>query len=409
MAGCLFCSAPLRQTFVDLGMSPLCESYLPAEALNQVERSYPLHAYVCERCFLVQVEQYVSPEAIFTEYAYFSSFSDSWLAHAKAYVDMIASRLGLSGTSRVIELGSNDGYLLQYFVAKGMPVLGVEPARNVAEAAVARGVPTHVAMFGRQTARELQAQGLQADLLIGNNVLAQVPDVNDFVAGMKLLLKPGGVITMEFPHLMRLMQENQFDTIYHEHFSYFSFLTAERIFAAHGLRLFDVQELRTHGGSLRIYAGHAEESGTPESEEVRRLRAREASAGLNRLETYAAFTEQVHETKRRLLEFLINVKRAGKHIAGYGAPGKGNTLLNYCGIRTDFLDYTVDRNPYKHGRFLPGTHIPIHAPEKIRQTRPDYVLILPWNLKDEIMEQVSYIREWAGQFVVPIPDVKVYP
>jgi len=409
MAGCLFCSAPLRQTFVDLGMSPLCESYLPAEALNQVEPFYPLHAYVCERCFLVQVEQYVSPEAIFTEYAYFSSFSDSWLAHAKAYVDMIASRLGLSGTSRVIELGSNDGYLLQYFVARGMPVLGVEPARNVAEAAVARGVPTHVAMFGRQTARELQAQGLQADLLIGNNVLAQVPDVNDFVAGMKLLLKPGGVITMEFPHLMRLMQENQFDTIYHEHFSYFSFLTAERIFAAHGLRLFDVQELRTHGGSLRIYAGHAEESGTPESEEVRRLRAREASAGLNRLETYAAFTEQVHETKRRLLEFLINVKRAGKHIAGYGAPGKGNTLLNYCGIRTDFLDYTVDRNPYKHGRFLPGTHIPIHAPEKIRQTRPDYVLILPWNLKDEIMEQVSYIREWAGQFVVPIPDVKVYP
>ena len=409
MAGCLFCSAPLRQTFVDLGMSPLCESYLPAEALNQVERFYPLHAYVCERCFLVQVEQYVSPEAIFTEYAYFSSFSDSWLAHAKAYVDMIASRLGLSGTSRVIELGSNDGYLLQYFVARGMPVLGVEPARNVAEAAVARGVPTHVAMFGRQTARELQAQGLQADLLIGNNVLAQVPDVNDFVAGMKLLLKPGGVITMEFPHLMRLMQENQFDTIYHEHFSYFSFLTAERIFAAHGLRLFDVQELRTHGGSLRIYAGHAEESGTPESEDVTRLRAREASAGLNRLETYAAFTEQVHETKRRLLEFLINVKRAGKHIAGYGAPGKGNTLLNYCGIRTDFLDYTVDRNPYKHGRFLPGTHIPIHAPEKIRQTRPDYVLILPWNLKDEIMEQVSYIREWAGQFVVPIPDVKVYP
>ncbi|OLC63378.1 MAG: SAM-dependent methyltransferase [Candidatus Rokubacteria bacterium 13_1_40CM_4_67_11] len=409
MAGCLFCSAPLRQTFVDLGMSPLCESYLPAEALNQVERFYPLHAYVCERCFLVQVEQYVSPEAIFTEYAYFSSFSDSWLAHAKAYVDMIVSRLGLSGTSRVIELGSNDGYLLQYFVAKGMPVLGVEPARNVAEAAVARGVPTHVAMFGRQTARELQAQGLQADLLIGNNVLAQVPDVNDFVAGMKLLLKPGGVLTMEFPHLMRLMQENQFDTIYHEHFSYFSFLTAERIFAAHGLRLFDVQELRTHGGSLRIYAGHAEESGTPESEDVTRLRAREASAGLNRLETYAAFTEQVHETKRRLLEFLINVKRAGKHIAGYGAPGKGNTLLNYCGIRTDFLDYTVDRNPYKHGRFLPGTHIPIHAPEKIRQTRPDYVLILPWNLKDEIMEQVSYIREWAGQFVVPIPDVKVYP
>jgi len=409
MAGCLFCSAPLRQTFVDLGMSPLCESYLPAEALNQEERFYPLHAYVCDRCFLVQVQQYVGPEAIFTEYAYFSSYSDSWLAHAKAYVDMIASRLGLSGTSRVIELGSNDGYLLQYFVAKGLPVLGVEPARNVAEAAEARGVPTLVAMFGRQTAGELQAQGRQADLLIGNNVLAQVPDVNDFVAGMKLLLKPGGVITMEFPHLMRLMQENQFDTIYHEHFSYFSLLTAERIFAAHGLRLFDVEELRTHGGSLRIYARHAEDPGPRESEDVTRLRAREESAGLNRLEAYAAFTEQVHETKRRLLEFLINAKRMGKHIAGYGAPGKGNTLLNYCGIRTDFLDYTVDRNPYKHGRFLPGTHIPIHAPEKIRQTRPDYVLILPWNLKDEIIEQVSYIREWAGQFVVPIPDVKVYP
>src|SRR5438128_1848526 len=317
MAGCLFCSAPLRQTFVDLGMSPLCESYLPAEALNQVEPFYPLHAYVCERCFLVQVQQYVSPEAIFTEYAYFSSFSDSWLAHAKAYVDMIASRLGLSGTSRVIELGSNDGYLLQYFVAKGMPVLGVEPARNVAEAAVARGVPTHVAMFGRQTARELQAQGLQADLLIGNNVLAQVPDVNDFVAGMKLLLKPGGVITMEFPHLLRLMQENQFDTIYHEHFSYFSLLAVERVLAAHGLCVFDVDELGTHGGSLRIYARHSPPSTPGVSEHVTRLRAREASAGLDRLESYAAFTEQVHETKRRLLDFLIAAKRAGKRVAGY--------------------------------------------------------------------------------------------
>src|SRR3989454_3503342 len=389
MANCRFCSEPLRHTFVDLGTSPLCESYVTAEQLNQMEPFYPLHAYVCERCFLVQVQEYVSPEGIFTEYAYFSSYSDSWLAHAKAYVDTIAVRLGLTAASRVIELGSNDGYLLHYFVVRGVPVLGIEPARNVAEAAVVRGVPTIAKLFGRQTARELVAEGTQADLLIGNNVLAQVPDVNDFVAGMKLLLKPGGVITMEFPHLMRLMAENQFDTIYHEHFSYFSFMTAERIFAAHGLTLFDVEELTTHGGSLRIYARHAEDSGTPESEDVTRLRAREASAGLNRLETYAAFTEQVHETKRRLLEFLINVKRAGKHIAGYGAPGKGNTLLNYCGIRTDFLDYTVDRNPYKHGRFLPGTHIPIHAPEKIRQTRPDYVLILPGSLKDEIMEPVS--------------------
>ena len=409
MVNCRFCSEPLRHTFVDLGMSPLCESYVTAEQLNQMEPFYPLHAYVCERCFLVQVQEYVSPEGIFTEYAYFSSYSDSWLAHAKAYVDTIAVRLGLTAASRVIELGSNDGYLLHYFVVRGVPVLGIEPARNVAEAAVVRGVPTIAKLFGRQTAREVVAEGTQADLLIGNNVLAQVPDVNDFVAGMKLLLKPGGVITMEFPHLMRLMAENQFDTIYHEHFSYFSFMTAERIFAAHGLTLFDVEELTTHGGSLRIYARHAEDSSRPVSERATKLRAREESAGFNRLDTYASFAEQVHETKWRLLDFLISAKRKGRRIAGYGAPGKGNTLLNYCGIRTDFLDYTVDRNPYKHGRFLPGAHIPIHPPEKIRETRPDYVLILPWNLKDEIMEQVSYIRSWGGQFVVPIPDVKVYP
>lgn len=409
MAKCLFCSEPLRHTFVDLGMSPLCESYLTAEQLNQMEPFYPLHVWVCERCFLIQVEEYVRPEGIFTEYAYFSSYSDSWLAHAEAYADMVAVRLGLTAASRVIELGSNDGYLLQYFVAKGVPVLGVEPARNVAETAVARGVPTVPKLFGRQTARQLVAEGMQADLLIGNNVLAQVPDVNDFVGGMKLLLKRGGVITMEFPHLMRLMAENQFDTIYHEHFSYFSFVTAERIFASHGLTLFDVEELPTHGGSLRIYACHAEDSSRCVSARARKLREREESAGFNRLDTYASFTEQVHETKRRLLEFLTGVKRKGKHIAGYGAPGKGNTLLNYCGIRTDFLDYTVDRNPYKHGRFLPGTHIPIYPPDKIRETRPDYVLILPWNLKEEIMEQIAYIRGWGGQFIVPIPDVKVYP
>lgn len=409
MAECVFCAEPLRHTVVDLGMSPLCESYLTAEQLNQMEPFYPLHVYVCEKCFLVQVEEYVSPEGIFTEYAYFSSYSDSWLAHAKAYTDMITARLGLTPASRVIELGSNDGYLLQYFVAKGIPVLGIEPAKNVAEAAIAKGVPTVTKLFGRQTARELVAEGAQADLLLGANVLAQVPDVNDFVAGMKLLLKPGGVITIEFPHLMRLIEENQFDTIYHEHFSYFSFLTAERIFAAHGLTLFDVEELPTHGGSLRIYARHAEDATKPVGERATRLRAREEAAGFNRLDRYASFTEQVHETKRRLLEFLISAKRKGSRIAGYGAPGKGNTLLNYCGIRTDFLDYTVDRNPYKHGKFLPGTHIPIHPPEKIQETRPDYILILPWNLKDEIMEQISYIRSWGGQFVVPIPDVKVYP
>jgi SAM-dependent methyltransferase len=408
MAECLFCAEPLRHTLVDLGMSPLCESYLTAEQLNQVEPFYPLHVYVCEKCFLVQVEEYVSPEGIFTEYAYFSSYSDSWLAHAKAYTEMITARLGLTAASRVIELGSNDGYLLQYFVARGIPVLGIEPARNVAEAAIAKGVPTVTKLFGRQTARELLAEGKQADLLCGANVLAQVPDVNDFVGGMKLLLEPGGVITIEFPHLMRLIEENQFDTIYHEHFSYFSFLTAERIFAAHGLTLFDVDELPTHGGSLRIYARHAEDATKPVGERATRLRAREEAAGFNRLDRYASFTEQVHETKRRLLEFLIGAKRKGKRIVGYGAPGKGNTLLNYCGIRTDFLDYTVDRNPYKHGKFLPGTHIPIHPPGKIRETRPDYVLILPWNLKDEIMDQVSYIGSWGGQFVVPIPDVKVY-
>ena len=408
MAGCLFCAAPLRHTVVDLGMSPLCESYLTADQLNRMEPFYPLHVYVCERCFLVQVQEYVSPEGIFSEYAYFSSYSDSWLAHARRYADMITTRLGLGPTSQVVELGSNDGYLLQYFIAKGIPALGVEPAKNVAAAAIARGVPTVTKLFGRQTARELAAGGHGADLLCGANVLAQVPDVNDFVAGMKLILKPGGVATVEFPHLMRLMEENQFDTIYHEHFSYFSFLTAERIFAAHGLTLFDVEELPTHGGSLRIYARHAEDSSRAVDDRVTQLRARERSAGFDRLDRYTAFTEQVHETKRRLLEFLIGARRRGKRVAGYGAPGKGNTLLNYCGIRTDFLEYTVDRNPYKQGKFLPGTHIPIHPPDMIRTTQPDYVLILPWNLKDEIMEQVSYIRAWGGQFLVPIPDVKVY-
>ena len=409
MADCLFCAAPLRHTFVDLGMSPLCESFVPADQLNQMEAFYPLHAYVCERCFLVQVQEYVRPEAIFTEYAYFSSYSDSWLAHAKAYVGMITARLGLHRGSQVVELGSNDGYLLQYFVAGGIPVLGVEPAVNVAQTAIRRGVPTVTKLFGRETARELVAEGTRADLVCGSNVLAQAPDVNDFVGGIKILLAPGGVVTIEFPHLMRLMAENQFDTIYHEHFSYFSFLTAERIFAAHGLTLFDVEELPTHGGSLRIYGRHAEDATKPMTARAQSLRARELDAGLERLETYASFTEQVHETKRKLLEFLIGARRRGKRIAGYGAPGKGNTLLNYCGIRTDFVEYTVDRNPYKHGRFLPGTHIPIFPPDKIEATRPDYVLILPWNLKDEIMEQLAYVRSWGGRFVVFIPDVKVYP
>jgi SAM-dependent methyltransferase len=390
-------------------MSPLCESYLGADQLNEMEPFYPLHVYVCDRCFLVQLQEYVGRETIFSEYAYFSSYSDSWLAHAKRYTEQMIPELGLSRHSHVVELASNDGYLLQYFVERGIPVLGIEPAANVAKVAMQKGVPTLVKFFGRDTARELAAQGKCADLLIGNNVLAQVHDVNDFVAGMKSLLASRGVITVEFPHLMRLVAENQFDTIYHEHFSYFSLLSAARIFAAHGLTIYDVDELETHGGSLRIYARHAEDPLRPVTPRLDALRAREAAAGLADLPYYAHFAEQVRETKHKLLEFLVAAKRAGKSIAGYGAPGKGNTLLNYCGIRTDFLDYTVDRNPYKQGRFCPGTHIPIHPPERIRETRPDFVMILPWNLKQEIIAQLEYIRQWGGQFLIPIPEVQVVP
>jgi len=406
---CRFCEAPLDQTVVDLGMSPLCESYISASQLNQMEAFYPLHVRICRSCFLVQLEEYVSPENIFSDYAYFSSYSDTWLAHAKAYSEQISARFNLNSKSLVVEVASNDGYLLQYFVAKHIPVLGIEPAANVAAVAAKLGIPTLVKFFGTATARELVAQGKKADLLLGNNVLAQVPNLNDFVAGLKILLAPSGVITIEFPHLMRLMEENQFDTIYHEHFCYFSFLTAEKIFAAHGLTLFDVEELSTHGGSLRIYARHVEDSSKLVSGRVQELRSREESAGFASLERYQVFAEQVNETKRKLLEFLIEAKREGKRIAAYGAPGKGNTLLNFCGIRTDFLDYTVDRSPYKQGKFLPGAHIPIYPPDHVKKTRPDYVLILPWNLKDEIMEQNAYIREWGGQFVVPIPAAKVYP
>ncbi|HXG46346.1 MAG TPA: class I SAM-dependent methyltransferase [Methylomirabilota bacterium] len=406
MSGCRFCGKPLEHVFVDLGMSPLCETYLTPEQLNCMERFYPLCAYVCGHCFLVQLQEYVSPGDIFTEYAYFSSYSDSWLKHARDYVDMIVPRLGLDARSQVIEIASNDGYLLRNFVERGIPCLGVEPAANVAAVAVKKGIPTVMKFFGVQTATELAAQGRQADLLLGNNVLAHVPDINDFVAGAKILLKPDGVITMEFPHLMRLMEGNQFDTIYHEHFSYLSLLAVERIFAAHGLVLFDVEELASHGGSLRIYARHGEAAGAV-SERVGALRAREVAAGFTRLEHYSGFGEQVKETKRALLEFLIQARRAGKTVVGYGAPGKGNTLLNYCGIRTDFLDYTVDRNPYKHGKFTPGTHIPIYPPEQIDRTRPDYVLILPWNLKKEITQQMAHIGRWGGRFVVPIPRVEV--
>jgi SAM-dependent methyltransferase len=372
-----------------------------------MEPFYPLHVYVCEKCWLVQLHEYVSPSDIFTEYAYFSSYADSWVQHAKRYTDMIAQRLALTAKSFVVELASNDGYLLQHFVAKGIPVLGVEPAANVAEVARKKNVPTLVKFFGKQTAVELVEQGKKADLIAGNNVLAQVPDLNDFVGGTKLLLAPQGVVTIEFPHLMKLMEENQFDTIYHEHFFYFSLLSAERVFAAHGLALFDVEELSTHGGSLRIYAHHVDDTTYRMTDRYRELKRREQTAGFERAETYALFAERVKETKRKLLEFLIEAKRKRKVIVGYGAPGKGNTLLNYCGIRSDFIEYTVDRNPYKQGKFLPGTHIPIYAPEKIAETKPDYVFILPWNFRDEIMQQMTFIREWGGQFVVPIPEVRV--
>lgn len=404
---CRFCRSPLQQTFVDLGMSPLCESYRTLEQLNQMEPFYPLHVRVCERCYLVQLDEFVSPEHIFTEYAYFSSYSDTWLKHAADYVDMIVPRLRLGKESLAVELASNDGYLLQNFVKKGIPALGVEPAANVAKVAVEKGVPTLVKFFGCKTAGEMVRDGKQADLIIGNNVLAQVPDLNDFVGGMRILLKPQGVATLEFPHLTRLMAESQYDTIYHEHFSYFSLIAVENIFAAHGLTVFDVEEIPTHGGSIRIYTRHVEDGSRPVTKRVVELRDRELAAGLDRMETYSTFSDKVKESKRSLLDFLIRAKREGKRMAGYGAPGKGNTLLNYCGIRTDFLDFTVDRNPYKQGKFLPGTHIPIFPVEKLQESKPDYVLILPWNFKDEIIKQMAGIRAWGGRFVIPIPKVEV--
>ena len=389
-------------------MSPLCESFISREQLNEMEPFYPLHALVCEECFLVQVPELVSGEAIFGgEYAYFSSYSDAWLKHAANYVDTIAERLALDEGSQVVELASNDGYLLKNFVSKGIPCLGIEPARNVAQVAMGRGVPTLVEFFGVKAASQLATLGTRADLLIGNNVLAHVPDLNDFVAGMKILLDERGVITMEFPHLMRLIEENQFDTIYQEHYCYFSLVAVRQVFAHHGLTIFDVEELWSHGGSLRICARHKEDDSKPVEPAVTQMIEREQDAGYERLETYLTFQQQVEETKRKLLEFVIRAKREGECIAGYGAPGKGNTLLNYCGVGRDFIDYTVDRNPYKHDKFLPGTHIPIFAPEKIAETKPDYVLILPWNLRDEIAEQLAYVREWGGRLVVAIPELTI--
>lgn len=406
---CRACAAPLEHVFVDLGSSPLANSYLSAEALAQAEPFYPLTVWVCERCWLCQLPEAATPAEIFSDYAYFSSYSTSWVEHARRYVEAMIERFGFGPAHRVVEIASNDGYLLRHFRDRGVPVLGIEPASNVAEAARAIGIPTEVRFFGRQTARELVAAGQSADLLLGNNVLAHVPDLDDFVGGLAILLKPDGVLTMEFPHLARLVEGNQFDTIYHEHYSYLSLVAVERFFAAHGLDLFDVEELPTHGGSLRIYAQRRDGGRHPVGPRVAALRAREKSEGLETLAYYEAFGEKVRETKRKLLEFLIGARRAGKRIVGYGAPAKGNTLLVYCGIRGDFLDYTVDRSPHKQGRFLPGSRIPIRAPEAIFETRPDYVLILPWNLREEIAGQMAGIREWGGRFVVAIPEVAVLP
>ena len=405
---CRACTAPLEHVFVDLGLSPLANAYPRAEDLQKPEAFYPLTTYVCCQCWLVQLPAAASPETIFGDYAYFSSYSESWLRHAADYVAMATDRFALGPNHRVIEIASNDGYLLRNFVARGIPALGVEPAKNVAAVAAAAGIPTRVAFFGEETARTLCADGLAADLVIANNVLAHTPALNDFVRGLALVLKPAGRATLEFPHLLRLVEGNQFDTIYHEHFSYFSRGAGRAVFAAHGLAVFDVEELPSHGGSLRIFAQRA---GGAEAESARvvDLLRREDAAGMRTRAYYAAFDEQVRETKRRLLEFLIDAKRAGKRIAGYGAPAKGNTLLNYCGVRSDFVDYTVDASPHKQGLFLPGTRIPIHSPAHLRANRPDYVWILPWNLRNEIATQMADIQDWGGKFVVAIPRVEIFP
>ncbi len=406
-SACRFCRAPLRHTFADLGMSPLANRYLSEEQLGQMEPFYPLHALVCDQCFLVQLEEFETPEAIFSDYAYFSSYSTSWLEHARGYVDMITEKLGLGADSKVVEIASNDGYLLRNFVERGIPVRGVEPAANVAEVAEQAGVPTLVRFFGQETATDL-AQEFPADLIAANNVLAHVPDLNDFVAGMKILLAPGGTITIEFPHLMKLVDGNEWDTIYHEHFSYFSWLTVSRVFEAHGLKLFDVDEIPTHGGSLRIYGAHADDP-RESTERAIELAERERAAGYEDLDMYTSYAERVVQSKWELVDFLIEQRRAGKRVVAYGAPAKGNTRLNYCGIRTDLLEFTVDMSPHKQGRYLPGTHVPILAPEAIDEAKPDLILLLPWNLRDELAEQLAHVREWGGRVAVPAPGVEVLP
>jgi SAM-dependent methyltransferase len=405
---CRSCGTPLEHSFVDLGASPLANAYLPPEAVLEAEPFYSLHAFVCHACFLVQLPAVERREAIFNaDYAYFSSYSQSVLDHSRAYVAAMVERFGFDARHQVVEIASNDGYLLQYFKARGIPVLGVEPSANVAEAAIAAGIPSRVRFFGVETAAALAAEGIRADLLLGNNVFAHVPDINDFVGGLKLLLAPDGIITLEFPHLLQLMERNYYDTIYHEHFSYLSLISTEKIFARHGLTVFDVEEIPPQGGSLRVYGRHAESDARPVGPRVAALREREIAAGLTSLDRYRAFAEQVHRSKRDLLRFLIDAREAGRTVVGYGAPAKGNTLLNFCGIGTDLLAYTVDVSPHKQGRLLPGTRIPIHAPERIMETKPDYVLILPWNIRDEIMASMAAVRDWGGRFVVPLPEVEV--
>ena len=404
---CRFCGAGLARSFIDLGLSPLGETYPSKADLNSGETYYPLHVFICESCWLVQLEEYESAENIFTEYAYFASYSDSWLKHCEKYCGEMQARFGLDANSFVAEVASNDGYLLQYFVRLGVPVLGIEPAGNVAKAAVEKGVPTLVRFFGTEVANELASEGRTADLVLGNNVLAQVPDLNDFVEGLKIMLKPEGVLTLEFPHLLKLIELNEFDTIYHEHFSYFSLISTIKIMEAHGLRVFDVEELKSHGGSLRVFACRENSRIHSAQPNVQKVLTDEINARLDRVEGYETFARQVKETKLELLAFLVSAARQGKSVAGYGAPGKSATLLHYCGIGKDLIEYTVDRSLYKQGRHLPGTRIPIYHPDRIRETRPDFVVILPWNLKDEIMNQLQFIREWGGRFVVPIPKMTV--
>ena len=406
LAVCRLCGAELTRTFVDLGMSPLCESYVSAERLDEAEAFYPLHVRLCDSCLLVQLPAYVSGEHIFSDYAYFSSYSDSWVAHAKRYADAMIDRLSLTPDSLVTEVASNDGYLLQHFLARGIPVLGVEPAANVAAAARSRGIPTEVKFLGPETGLEIAECHGQADLVAGNNVFAHVPDIKGFASGLRALVRDTGVVTLEFPHLLRLIERRQYDTIYHEHFSYLSLLTSSRALATAGLRVVDVDELDTHGGSLRVYA-RPEEGASEPSARVKAVLDEEESAGLHTVAGHEGFAREVLQIKSDLLGFLLTAARDGRSVAGYGAPGKGNTLLNHCGIRSDLLSYTVDRSPVKQGKFLPGTHIPIYAPERLAETRPDYVLVLPWNLRDEISQQLDYVRSWRGRLVFPIPALEI--